>query len=78
VQTLIVDTLKVWRDAERALQNMPPAHPDHETVRLLVIELRELYAQLSETPAAPAEIIANARARIDAARAQLLGLAGGA
>jgi hypothetical protein len=78
VQTLIVDTLKVWREAERVLQNMPPAHPDHETVRRLVIELRAMYADLSETPAAAAEIVAQGRARIDAARAQLRVLVEGA
>jgi hypothetical protein len=78
VQTLIVDTLKTWREAERALQAIPPTHPDHEAVRRLVIELRAMYADLSEAPAAPAEIIANGRARIDAARAQLRGLVEGA
>jgi hypothetical protein len=78
VQTLIVDTLKTWREAERVLQSIPPAHPDHDAVRRLVIELRAMYADLSETPAAAADVIAQGRARIDAARAQLRVLSEGA
>jgi hypothetical protein len=78
VQTLIVDTLKTWREAERLLQAMPPAHPDHDSVRRLVIELRAMYADLSETPATAAEIVAQGRARIEAAREQLRRLATGA
>jgi hypothetical protein len=78
VQNLIVDTLKTWREAERLLQAMPPTHPGHEHVRRLVIELRTMYASLSEAPATAAEIIAQGRERIDAAKEQLRELATGA
>ena len=71
VQTLIVDTLKVWREAERALEVVPPADPKHESVRKLVIELRSLYADLSERRDLPADVIESRRARVEDARAQL-------
>lgn len=78
MQTLIVDTLKVWREAERALEVVPPADPKHETVRKLVIELRSLYADLSASQAATAEVIASKRARVEDAREELRLLLGGA
>jgi hypothetical protein len=78
VQTLIMDTLKLWREAERALQAMPPADPNHEAVRKLVIELRSMYAELSLAQDASAEQIAAGRARIEAAEQQLRTLVVGA
>lgn len=78
MQTLIVDTLKAWREAERALDLVPPADPKHESVRKLVIELRSLYADLSEGPDLSAEVIASRRARIEDARVQLRLLVDGA
>jgi hypothetical protein len=78
VQTLIVDTLKVWREAERALEVVPPADPKHETVRKLVIELRSLYADLAASQAASAEVVASKRERVEAARDQLRLLLDGA
>jgi hypothetical protein len=78
VQTLIVDTLKVWREAERALEVVPPADPKHERVRMLVIELRSLYSDLSAAQSMPAEVIASKRACIEDAREQLRLLLDGA
>ncbi len=78
MQTLIVDTLKVWREAERALELVPPADPRHESVRKLVIELRSLYADLSERTDLPADMIESRRARIEDARAELRQLLDGA
>ena len=49
MQTLIADTLKAWREAERVLQGLPPTDPAHDQVRRLVIDLRAMYAQLSES-----------------------------
>lgn len=78
MQTLIVDTLKVWREAERALEVVPPADPKHESVRRLVIELRSLYAALSAAQDLSAEAIASKRARVEDAREELRLLLGGA
>ena len=78
MQTLIVDTLKVWREAERALDVVPPADPKHESVRKLVIELRSLYADLSERQDLSADAIESKRACIEDARAQLRKLLDGA
>jgi len=78
VQTLIVDTLKVWREAERALEVVPPADPKHENVRRLVIELRSLYADLSAGQAVSAEVIESKRARVLEAREELRLLVDGA
>jgi hypothetical protein len=78
MQTLIVDTLKVWRDAERALEVVSPADPKHETVRKLVIELRSLYADVSASQATSAEVIASKRERVEDAREELRLLVDGA
>ena len=78
MQTLIVDTLKVWREAERALEVMPPADPKHENVRKLVIELRSLYADLAAAQAVPVEVIASKRARVEDVREELRLLLDGA
>ncbi len=78
MQTLIVDTLKVWREAERALEVVPPADPKHEFVRRLVIELRSLYADLSERPELPADLVESRRVRVEEARGQLRQLLEGA
>lgn len=71
MQTLIADTLKAWREAERALEVVPPGDPKHETVRKLVIELRSVYADLSAGQALSADGIASKRAHVEAAREQL-------
>ncbi|HUP83225.1 MAG TPA: hypothetical protein VM284_03440 [Candidatus Limnocylindria bacterium] len=71
MQTLIVDTLKVWREAERVLQDLPPVHSDHETVRVLVIQLRSLYARLSETRDVSGDVIDRSKAQIEAAKTLL-------
>lgn len=44
--SLVATTLRLTRDAEHALTSFPPGTPDHETARLLVIELRGLYGEL--------------------------------
>lgn len=78
VQTLIVDTLKVWREAERVLQELPPLDANHEAARLLVIELRALYAEVSEASALTAERIAGYRAVLEQATARISTLRVGA
>jgi hypothetical protein len=78
VQALIVDTLKIWREAERALEVVPPTDPKHESVRKLVIELRALYADLSGAQALSDEVIASKRGRVEDAREELRVLLDGA
>jgi hypothetical protein len=68
--TLVEETLTVWREAERLLKTMPPLQPDHESVRMLVIELRDLYAALSGRDESVATVT-RSRELIDRARQQL-------
>ena len=42
------EVLATWRDAERLLDTLPPLDPDHETVRMLVIALRESYERVTD------------------------------
>ncbi len=53
------------------LQELPPVEPAHEKVRLLVIQLRELYASLSEQHDVSADAREAIRGQIGSAR-QLL------
>jgi hypothetical protein len=46
---IVADTLSAWREAERLLEAFPPNSTDHETARLLIGELRELYGELTMT-----------------------------
>ncbi len=71
MQTLIRDTLDVWREAERTLERMPPSSPDHETVALVALELREAYQRLTDSSDASHEIVERSRAMVDEAHALL-------
>jgi hypothetical protein len=44
---LIERALADWREGERLLLDLPRVDPDHETVRIEVIRLRETYQRLS-------------------------------
>jgi len=44
---LIERALAEWREGERLLLGLPRVDPDHETVRIEVIRLRETYQRLS-------------------------------
>ena len=65
MQSLIADTLKAWREAERVLTSLPPIDPNHETIRGLVIELRAMYARLSESTDLSAEAAARWRTQLE-------------
>lgn len=41
------EALATWRDAERLLDELPPLDPDHETVRLAVVSLRQTYQEIT-------------------------------
>jgi hypothetical protein len=47
-QALVAEVLEDWRAAERLLDELPPTAPDHETVALLIADLREMYQSLTE------------------------------
>ncbi|HUP83916.1 MAG TPA: hypothetical protein VM284_06990 [Candidatus Limnocylindria bacterium] len=68
---LMVETLEVWRQADRLLNELPQLDPDHETVRLTVARLLSSYAELSATAAMTANASASSRATIDGARTLL-------
>jgi hypothetical protein len=44
---LIERALAEWREGERLLLDLPRVDPDHETVRIEVMRLRETYQRLS-------------------------------
>ncbi|MFL5686033.1 MAG: hypothetical protein ACJ77D_08270 [Chloroflexota bacterium] len=67
--TIVEETLETWRDAERLLEQLPPVHPDHESVALAVSSLRETYQNLTagaseRTPA----VVTHSRASIERTR----------
>ena len=45
------EVLDTWRDAERLLDALPPLDPDHETVRLVVVSLRQSYERVANDAA---------------------------
>ena len=69
--SLVGDTLDVWRDAERVLKMLPPNEPAHEAVRMLVIELRDMYARVSVARDSSGADVARDKARVVEARKQL-------
>ena len=71
MQSLIADTLKAWREAERVLNSLSPVDPNHETTRGLVIELRSMYAKVSEATDLSADAVAEWRAQLEKLAAAL-------
>jgi hypothetical protein len=65
---LIETALAEWREGERVLRDLPRLDPDHETVRLAVMGLRDTYHELAQLSVATAEQLAGCRERIEAAR----------
>jgi transcription initiation factor TFIIIB Brf1 subunit/transcription initiation factor TFIIB len=55
--TLLHETLDLWREAERLLDDLPAVSADHETVAMLVTELRATYTRLSDADAASSAAI---------------------
>jgi hypothetical protein len=64
---LIERALAEWREGERLLRDLPRVDPDHETVRLAVIGLRETYQRLSELTSDSRDQLADCTDRIDRA-----------
>jgi len=75
---LTVEALAGLHEGERLLDELPPLHPDHETVRLVMIDLLRLYESMTvrrdETRmvlTSNAATIASARAVLDQVRARI-------
>jgi hypothetical protein len=68
---LIERALAEWRDGERLLRDLPRVDPDHETVRLAVISLRETYRRLSELNGDASDQVAECERTIDASHAAI-------
>jgi hypothetical protein len=64
---LIERALAEWREGERLLRDLPRLDPDHETVRLTVIRLRETYRTLTSASADSMDLLEKCRAQIEAA-----------
>jgi hypothetical protein len=73
---LVAETLSAWRKAERLLDGLPPGSPDHETARLLVMELHELFVELTEHKGESTERLASSMTTIRQARQLLSSLPG--
>ena len=76
-QELVAETLSAWREAERALDRLTPGSPDHETARLLVEELHELFVELTEQHQATEDRITTSRMTILHAHELLAGFGSG-
>jgi hypothetical protein len=64
---LVEEVLGAWREAERLLEELPPIDPDHETVRLSVLELRDVYQRLTDARAGSATALQASREVLDSA-----------
>jgi hypothetical protein len=74
--TMVEEILATWRDAERLLDALPPVGPDHETVRLTVVELQATYRDLTGDGARTEDVIASSRATISEAHRVLEAIKG--
>jgi hypothetical protein len=67
--TIVEDALEGWREAERLLDRVPPLDPDHETVALAVVSLRQTYQNLTDSASERTpSLIANTRDTIERTR----------
>jgi hypothetical protein len=64
---LIERALAEWRDGERLLLDLPRVDPDHETVRVEVMRLRETYQRLSVLTSDSRDQIEECRSSIELA-----------
>jgi hypothetical protein len=62
---LMEEALRAWREGERVLEELPPLTPEHESIRLAIIQLRDAYQMVSTPKLVTDEIMATTRALID-------------
>jgi hypothetical protein len=60
-------TLAEWREGERLLHEMPRVDPDHETVRMAVIRLRDTYDRLSKLTSESRDQLVECQRNVEAA-----------
>lgn len=68
---LIEKALSEWRDGERLLRDLPRLDPDHETVRRIVIDLRDTYKRLSQASAESRDVISECEQTVERAHEML-------
>ena len=76
-QELVAETLSAWREAERILERLTPGTPDHETARLLALELHALFVELTQQRDASAARLMSSRMTIRHAHQLLSGIGSG-
>jgi hypothetical protein len=64
---LIDRVLGEWRDGEQLLRELPRIDPDHESVRRIVIDLRETYSLLSDASAVSRDVLVKCERTIERA-----------
>ena len=76
MNTLIVVLDQLEHEAERVLQTLEPGARDHETVRLLIVELRATRLRLSDAKESTRAVIDRSVDQMNAAQQLLDGLVG--
>jgi hypothetical protein len=67
----MAEILTEWREAERLLDELPPLSRDHETVRLVVNNLRIAYARMADSQELSQDALESNRHVLTEARALL-------
>jgi hypothetical protein len=62
------DALRAWREGERVLDTLPPLSPDHESVRLAIVDLRMTYQRVASLKVATRDVLTVNREAIEEAR----------
>jgi hypothetical protein len=62
------DALRAWREGERVLDTLPPLSPDHESVRLAIVDLRTTYQRVASLKVATRDVLTANREAIEEAR----------
>jgi len=68
MDSLANQTLEQWHAAERALEDLPELSPDHESVVLLVVQLRAIHRRLTTARGLSNDVQSYCRGAIAASR----------
>jgi hypothetical protein len=69
----IEEVLSLWRELERARDELPPDAPERQVIGLEIGRVRVLYRRLTERSEASTVLLAAAQRQIGQSRATLLG-----
>ena len=72
----VEEVLSAWREAERALDSLPPIGRDHEDVSQAVVRLRAAYQSLTDGSDTSHAVVRASHASVEDARALLARLRG--